>query len=220
MTRRQWIGLAAVLFGVVMFVGIITSGTTPDRDGSDAAQLYQAYWADEGNADAAGRGSMLLTYVTALLVLMSAGLSWLVRRLDDGPLPGLVLAAGAASAGAFAAGSALINGVGVAAAEGGYEADGSAALLVESIGYYVVTAAMMCAAVMVVAFSLSNRRARVVPQWTLVLSVLVGLAGLGGVFTAWIGFMVLPLWAVVMGVCLLATKESAPVDATQETASV
>lgn len=220
MSRRQWIGLAAVLFGVIMFVGIVSSGATPDRDGSDAAELYRAHWADESNSDAASRGSIMLTYATVLMVLMTAGLHWLLRRVDDGPLPVVVLATGVASAAGFGATGALINGVGNAAAEGGYEPDGGSALLVESIGYYTATASVMAAAAMAVAFSLSNRRARVVPQWTLVLSALLGLAAAGSIFTAWAGFMLLPLWAVVVGVCLLATKERATGDATPETASV
>lgn len=220
MSRRQWIGLAGVLFGIAMFAGITMSGTTPDSGGSGAAERYQEYWADSGHADRAAYGTMVLTYATALLVLLSSGLAWLVRRLDDGPLPMAVLAGGAASAAGFGAGAALLNGPGNAAAESGYEPDGGSALLVEAIGYYTTTAAVMAAAVMAVAFSLSNRRARVVPQWTMVLTALLALAGLGSIFTAWIGFMVLPLWAVVMGVCLLATKEPAPVDTTPQAAPV
>ena len=57
-------------------------------------------------------------------------------------------------------------------------------------------------------------------QWTIVLTVLLALAGLGSIFTAWLGFMVLPLWAVVIGVCLLATKEPAAVEPARETTSV
>lgn len=220
MTRRQWIGLAGVLFGVLMVLGVAMSGSTPDRDGSGAVELYQDYWAEQDNADAASRGSMVLTYASVLLALLAAGLHWLLRRRDDGPLPVVVLAAGAMSAAAFAAGGALVNGVGVAVAEGGYEADGAEALLVESVGYYILTTAVMAAAAMAVAFSLSNRRARVVPQWTLALSALLGLAALGSIFSAWVGFMLLPLWGVVVGVCLLATKESAAVDAAPQTASV
>lgn len=220
MSRRQWIGLAAVLFGVIMFVGIVSSGTTPDRDGSDAAELYETFWADDSNSDAASRGSILLTYATVLLLLTASGLHWLLRRVDDGPLPVVVLAGGVASAAGFGVAAALLNGAGLAAAEGGYEPDGGSALLVESIGYYTATAAVMAAAAMAVAFSLSNRRARVVPQWTLVLSALLGLAALGSIFSAWVGFMLLPLWGVVVGVCLLATKESAPVDSAPQPASV
>ena len=207
MSRRRWIGLAGLLFGVVMFVGIIISGTTPDRDGSDAVALYESFWRDTGHQDAASLGSVLLTYATVLLVALAAGLRWLLARVDTGPLPAVVLAAGTASAALLGAGAALINGAGLAAAEGGYEPAGGDALLVESIGYYTVTASIMCAAAMAVAVSLSNRSARTLPQWTAVLTVLVALAALGSIYTAWIAFMVLPLWSVVVGGCLLATAD-------------
>lgn len=216
MSRRQWIGLAALLFGVLMFVGIVVSGTTPDRDTADASAAYQRFWEDAGHQDRASLGTVLLTYAVPLLVAMAAGLRWLLGRRDDGPLPGLVLAAGAASAALLGVGAALINGAGIAGAEGGYPVDGSQALLAESLGYYTVTAAMMAAAAMVVAVSLSNRTAHVLPGWTAVLTVLLALAGLGSIFTAWIGFMLLPLWAAVVGLCLLATKEPAPAAATRE----
>jgi hypothetical protein len=62
---------------------------------------------------------------------------------------------------------------------------------------------------MAVAFTLANRRARLVPQWTTVLTGLLALVGVGSVFAAWIGFMLLPLWAVVMGACLLLTRAGA-----------
>lgn len=219
MSRRKWIGLAGVAFGVVMLVGIISSGTTPDRDGSDAAELYATYWQDSGHQDAASRGTVLLTYAVVLLVAFSSGLRHLLRRGDEGPLPDLVLAAGATSAALFGAGAALLNGAGNAAAEGGYSPEGGSALLVESIGYYTATAAVMTAAAMAVAASLSNRRSGVLPQWTIVLSGLLALAGLGSIWTAWLGFMLLPLWTVVTGICLLAVRERVGDAPRQETVS-
>lgn len=208
MSRRQWIGLAAVLFGITMFVGIVISGTTPDRDVADASGAYQSFWEDGGHQDRASIGTVLLTYAVPLLLAMAAGLRWLLGRRDEGPLPGLVLAAGAAAAALLGVGAALINGAGIAGAEGGYPVDGSQALLTESLGYYTVTASMMAAAAMVVAVSLSNRTAGVLPGWTIVLTGLLVLAGLGSIFTAWIGFMLLPLWSVVVGICLLVRKDS------------
>ncbi|HVE98897.1 MAG TPA: hypothetical protein VNA12_06935 [Mycobacteriales bacterium] len=207
MSRRRWVGAAAIAFGILMFVGIVISGSTPDRDASDAAQKYAEYWQDGAHQDNASRGALLLMYAFALQVCLAAGLRHLLRQTgDDGPLPTLVAAAGSASAALFAAGGMLINGVGLAGAEGGYTPDGDAAMLTESIGYYTVTAAMLLAGVMVLATSISNRRARVLPQWTIALSVLVGIAGAGTIFTAWLGFMLLPLWAVVVGIVLLVVR--------------
>jgi hypothetical protein len=31
---------------------------------------------------------------------------------------------------------------------------------------------------------------------------------LGSIFVAWVGFMLLPVWSVLMGVCLLVTRSA------------
>ena len=208
MTRRQWVGLAGVLFGAAMLAGILVAGTTPDT-GRGAVERYTEYWSESGNQDRAGISSIILTFAVVLLVAFAAGLRWLLRRGDDGPLPGLVLGAGAASAALFGAGSALVNGAGIAAGEStGYEVDGNDALLLEGVGYYVLATAVMCAAAMALAAAISNRSAGVLPGWTLFLSGLLALVALGSIFTAWINFMLLPLWAIVVGGVLLATKDA------------
>lgn len=209
MSRRQWIGLAGVLFGAVMLAGVFTSGTTPDSTGSGAVDRYAEYWTDEGNQDRAALGSIVLTYACVLLACFAAGLSHLLRRIDDGPLPGVVLNAGTASAALLGVGSALMNSPGVAAAENAYEPDGNAALHLEAVGYYTLTTAVMLAGAMAVAAALSNRRAHVLPGWTAVLAGLLALATVGSIFTAWIGFILLPVWAVVVGLCLLVMRQEA-----------
>ena len=209
MSRRQWAGLAGLLFGIAMIVGVAVSGTTPDNTGAGAIDRYTEYWADADNQDKAALGGIILTYACVLLVCFAAGLGHLLRRLDDGPLPTLVAAAGAASAALLGAGSALVNGAGLAAAESGHEPDGNTALLVESVGYYTLTTGIMLAAVMAVATSLSNRRTRVLPQWTAILSALLALATIGSIFTAWLGFMIFPAWAIVIGICLLVIRDRA-----------
>src|SRR5687768_18593912 len=118
MSRRQWTGLAGVLFGVVMLAGVFTSGTTPNSTGSGAAERYTEYWADSGHQDRAALGAILLTYACVLLAAFAGGLRFLLRRIDDGPLPTLVAATGAAAAALFGVGSALSNAPGIAAAEG------------------------------------------------------------------------------------------------------
>ena len=207
MSRRQWTGIAGLLFGATMLIGIFVSGTTPDSTGSGAIDRYTEFWAEGDNQDRAAWGSMILTYSIPLLVGFAAGLSRLLRRTDDGPLPSVVLAAGTAAAALLGVGGALMNGAGLAGAESGYQADGNEALLLESVGYYALTAAMMCAGAMALATGLSNRTVRMLPAWTVVLAALLGLVVLGSIFTAWIGFMLLPIWAIVVGVCLLATPD-------------
>jgi hypothetical protein len=206
MTRRQWTGLAALLTGVSMITGIFISGSTPDSSGAGAVERYAKYWAEGDNQDKASLGGVILTFATVLLVLTVAGLRNLLARAGDSGLSTVVATAGTAAAAMFGAGAALINGAGLAAAEADFAAEGTEALLVEGIGYYTLTASIMCAAAMAMAFSLANRTARVVPQWTMVFSALLALVALGSIYAAWLGFMLLPLWGVVIGIVLLVTR--------------
>lgn len=210
MTRRQWTGLAGVLFGVLMVAGVFISGATPNSTGSGAVDRYTEYWSDKGNQDKASYGSIVMTYACVLLVCFAAALSRLLRARDDGPLPSLVLGAGAGAGALIGIGGPLVNGAGLAAAETGYKADGNMALMLESVGYYALTAGIMLAAAMAVAAALSNRRAAVLPGWTLFLAGLLGLVALGSIFTAWIGFLLFPIWAIVVGAVLLATRDGEP----------
>jgi hypothetical protein len=207
MTRRQWTGLAGVLFGALMLAGILTSGTTPDSSGAGAVDRYTKHWSDSGQQDRAVIGSIVLLYAWVLLACFAAGLRQLLLALAESPLRSIVHGTGTAAAALFAVGGVMVNGAGVAAAESsGYQVDGNDALLLESVGYYVLTAGMMMGATMAVAFSVANRGARLVPAWTVVLTGLMAVVGLGAIFLAWAGFMLLPAWAVVMGLCLLLTR--------------
>ena len=205
MTRRQWTGLAGVLFAAAFLAAMFTSGTTPDSDGSGAIDRYAEYWRDSDNQDRAFYGVLIMTYGSVLLVWFAAGLRALLRGVDSGSA-GLVRSAGAASGALFGVGVVMVNGPGVAGADSGIEVDGGTAILLEEMGYPVMALGVMMAGAMAVAFSVANRRAGVVPQWTAVVTGLLALAALGSVFTAWIGFMVLPLWCAVVGVVLLATR--------------
>lgn len=207
MTRRQWVGLSGVLFGGLMLAGVLISGTTPDTGGSGAIDRYTKHWSDEGNQDRAIAGSIMLTYAVVVLACFVAGLRRMLPRDGDSPLRTVVLTTGAASVALFGIGSALVNAPGIAAGEAsGYKVEGNTAILLEAVGYYTLATAVMSAAAMAVAFGLANRTARVVPQWTLVLTGLLALAGLGSIFTAWLGFMLLPIWSLVIGLCLLLTR--------------
>jgi hypothetical protein len=206
MTRRQWTGAVAVLFGVLMLIGLLLSGTTPDN-GKGAIERYTKFWSDADHQDRAKLGAILLTYAWVLLAVLAALLRHLLRGLDDGPHRVVILSTGTAAAALFGVGSTLVNGAGIAASSAkGYEVDGNDAIFLESVGYYVLTTGMMMAAAMVVAFALANRRVGLVPQWTVVLSGLMALVGLASIVTAWLGFMLFPVWAIVVGGCLLATR--------------
>lgn len=206
MTRRQWTGLFGIAFVVAYLASLFTSGTTPDSDGAGAAERYADFWNDNGNADRGFYGAMLVTYAAAALVCFATGLRTLLRGVDSAGAR-VVRTAGTASAALFIVGVALVNSSGIARADSsGFEADGRTAILLEEVGYVVMTGAVMMAAVMAVGFALGNRVRPLVPAWTAVFAGLLALAGIGSVFTAWIGFMALPLWAAITSILLLVTR--------------
>lgn len=213
MSRRQWTGLAGLLFGATMITGIFVAGSTPDTDRKNPADLFAAYWNNSSHQDHAAISAVVLSFTAVLLISFAIGMAGLLRQRDDGPLPTLVAAGGATAAALLAAGSAVLNGVGVAAMDSHYQPDGNTAILFENTGYLIAAVGMMSAAAMAVAWSLSNRRARLIPQWTLVATVLVAIAGLGSFFTAWFLFMLMPAWSAIVGICLLTLRDSEPASA-------
>lgn len=198
-----------------MFVGVMLSGTTPDNGGSGAVDRYTKYWSDSGHQDHAVIGSVVMLFAWILLVCFAAGLRQLLGVLTDSPLRSIVQSTGTAAAALFAVGGVLVNSQGVAAGQAsGFHVDGNDALLLESVGYYILTAGVMMAATMAVAFTVANRAGRVVPSWVVFLTALLALVGAGNVLTAWVGFMLLPLWAVVVGGLLVATRGAVEEPAT------
>ena len=212
MTRRQWTGLAGLVFGAGMLGAIALFGSTPDSDQADAVAKYTEFWADDDYQQRASTGQVIFTYLTVLLLCFAAGLRKVVGA-DNSAAKSVILAAGTSAAVLLTVGSTLISGVGLAGAESsGYKVDGNHALLLESVGYYILVAGTMSAAAMAVAVSLENRRTRVLPAWTIVLTGLLALGQLGSIYTAWSGFFLLPAWSIVIGICLLVTKGASGPD--------
>lgn len=212
MTRKQWTGLAGLVFGAVMLVAVLYIGSTPDSDGAGAVAKYTEYWTDDDNQQRAAIAQLLFTYLTVVLLCFAAGLRKVVGA-DNSAMKSVILAAGTAAAALLMVGGTLTSGVGLAGDQtSGYQVDGNHALLLESVGYFILVAATMSAAAMAVAVSLENRRTRVLPAWTIGLTGLFALGQLGSIYTAWSGFMLLPIWSIVIGICLLATKGAAAPD--------
>jgi hypothetical protein len=208
MTRNRWTGLAGLLFGAVLFGSIFTAGTTPDSDGAGAAERYANYWSSDAHRTRALIAAMMFSYVFVLGIAFAAGLRDRLRSVDSGPLPSLVLAAGTAANVLLMAGAMLGMVIGITAKESsGFKVDGSTALLFDSAGYGMLAAGIMAAAVMTVVTGIVTLRTRVLPTWTAWLGFLVGLAALGNYFTAWIDFILLPLWSAVVGLVLLLRSD-------------
>ena len=211
MTRTRWTGLAGLLFGALFFATVMFAGSTPDSDSADAVQKYADYWKDDSHQSHALIAAMLLSYAFLVLVLFSAGLRDRLRAVDAGPLPSFVLAAGTASATLLLAGGAIGLAVGVTADESkAFEVDGKTAMLADSTSYGLMAPGLMAGAAMAVVVGIVTLRTKALPAWTAWLGFLLGLTALGSYFSAWAGFIGLPLWAAVVGIVLLLQRDAAP----------
>ena len=215
MSRSRWTGLAGILFGALFLFAGIFSGTTPDTDGAEAAQKYADHFNDTSTQNHNTVSAFVLTYAFLLLVCFAAGLRQRLRAVDAGPLPALALGLGVAAAAALLVGGETSFAVGTAADQAeSFKVDGNLAMLLDGLGYQVLAAGLMAGAAMAVVVGILTLRTRVLPVWTAWLGFLLGLTAVGSYFTAWTGFIGLPLWSVVVGLALVMAKDEPATVAT------
>jgi hypothetical protein len=211
MTRTRWTGLAGLLFGAMFFFAGFFAGTTPDTDGSNAVQKYADHFNDSSNQSHNTISAFVLTYAFVLLVCFAAGLRHRLRAVDSGPLPGLVLGLGAAAATALLIGGETSFAMGTTADQASsFKVDGNLAMLLDNLGYQILAPGIMAAAAMAVVVGILTLRTRALPVWTAWLGFLLGLCAVGSYFSAWTGFIGLPLWSVAVGVVLLLQPDPVP----------
>jgi hypothetical protein len=211
MTRNRWTGLAGILFGALFFFAGVFSGTTPDSDSADAVRKYADHFNDSSNQSHNTISAFVLSYAVVLLVCFAAGLRQRLRAVDTGPLPALVLGLGATAAAALLVGGETSFAMGVTADQASsFKVDGNLAMLLDGLGYQVLAPGLMAAAAMAVAVGVLTLRTRALPRWTAWLGFLLGLTAVGSYFSAWAGFIGLPLWAAVVGIVLLLQRDAAP----------
>jgi hypothetical protein len=208
MTRNRWTGLAGILYAIGFFSMTFIVPSTPDTGNSDAVQKYADFWSKSSHQSRATVGAMVLTYLFLLLVAFAAGLRDRLRAVDAGPLPSLVLAAGAVAATLILVGGEASFAVGLTGDQAKtFTVDGKTAMIFDNLGYQLLAPGLMAAAVMAVATGIVTLRTRVLPVWTAWLGFLLGLACVGSFFSAWTAFIGLPLWTAVISVVLLLRAE-------------
>ncbi|MDT7549654.1 MAG: hypothetical protein QOE84_2048 [Actinomycetota bacterium] len=211
MTRNRWTGLAGLLFGLAFLSISIFGPSTPDSSGTDAATKFASYWNDNGHQNKARIGILLVSYAVVLLLAFSAGLRDRLRTVDTGPLPSFCLAAGTAAASLLAASAASSFCVGLTAADNSsFKVDGSLAIALDQAGYALFATGLMAAGAMAVSTGIVTLRTRVLPVWTAWVGFLLGLGVVGSLFTAWTGFILLPIWSICVGVVLLLRPVDVP----------
>jgi hypothetical protein len=214
MTRNRWTGLAGFLFAILFLSINIFGPSTPDSSGSNAVAKYASYWSNNDHQTKARIGVLLVTYAVLLLVAFSAGLRDRLRAVDNGPLPSYVLAAGTAAAALMGVAGSVGFAVGLGAADtASLKVDGGLALVLDEASYALLATGLMLAASMAVATGIITLRTRVLPAWTAWLGFLLGLAVAGSLFTAWLAFLGLPLWTLVVSIVLLTQPVDEPAPA-------
>jgi hypothetical protein len=215
MSRSRWTGLAGILFGALFFFAGVFSGTTPDTDGSEAVQKYADHFNDTSTQSHNTISAFVLSYAFLLLVCFALGLRQRLRAVDGGPLPGLVAGLGATAAALLLVGGQLSFAMGLTADQAeSFKVDGNLAMLLDGLGYQILAPGLMAAAAMAVVVGILTLRTRALPVWTAWLGFLLGLTAVGSYFSAWVGFIGLPLWSVAVGLVLVLANDEAPPVAT------
>lgn len=211
MTRSRWTGLAGLLFGILFACIDMFGPSTPDTSDPHAVTQFASYWSDHDHQIKSRIGTLLLTYACILFIAFSAGLRDRLRTVDPGPLPSYVLAAGTAVGVLLAAGGTAAFAIGLAGADiSSFKVDGALAVVLDDIGYVLLTTGMMAAGSMAVVTGIVSRRTKVLPGWTAWIGFLLGLTAAGSIFTAWLGFFGLSVWVVAVSIAMLMRGDVAP----------
>ena len=207
MTRTRLTGAAGIVFGIGFFLLGMFGLNTPDNGGKGAAARFAAFWQSSHHQTQAMWTAFAVSYLIVLLLLFFAGLRALLRAVDAGPLPGLVAVLGPAAAVLLLGGIMLLVAFGVTADQSsGFTPDGNTALVFDEVSYAFAAVGLMAAGAAAVCTALVTLRTRVLPVWTAWVGFLVGIPALGSFLSAWVDFLLFPLWAVVVGVALLMTR--------------
>jgi hypothetical protein len=197
MKADRSIGLAALAFSVLTFVGLIVAN--PPGGSFSAKDL----------SDYAAKGHRPAVYVALNLLLVAAGsLLYLVTRLSarvaaEGSsriFSPLGFTAGAA----WAIGASLLGIVPVGLANGGHlPADNAVVYLLTQLGFIVLFAADgITLGAALLAFAIGGRA--LIPGWLRWVTVVAGVLGLAS--PAFFPFFALLLWGIVFGVWALASR--------------
>jgi magnesium-transporting ATPase (P-type) len=196
---ERWAGLAGVTFVVLYVVGFAVGGEPPDTD----AELIARY-GDSGERAKEFTAFFLIAAAALAFVLFVSGLRSLLAR-TEGPqrtLGTLTYAGGVICAALVLVGNAVSRATAAAADDELFTLDPDTQRIFESGGFLLFVSAAFAAILMVVAVSIGALRYRFLPQWLgwagIVVAVLLPSA------FAFVGFLILLAWVLVVGVTLAA----------------
>jgi hypothetical protein len=196
---ERWAGVAGIAFVVLYVVGFAVGGEPPDAD----AELIARY-ADSGERAKEFAAFFLIGAAALAFVLFVSGLRSLLARSEAEPrtLTTIAWAGGVACAALVLAGNAVSRATASAADDEGFRLDPNTHDIVESAGFLLFVSAAFAAILLVFAASLGALRYGILPGWLGWAGIVVA-ALLPSAF-AFVGFLILLVWVLAVGVTLAA----------------
>ncbi|MEX0783539.1 MAG: hypothetical protein WD557_12890 [Dehalococcoidia bacterium] len=206
MTDSRWAGLAAIVFAVLLVVGMVLPGDAPTSDEADSE--YVDYYEDSGNQ----RLLIASVYVITLSSLALVAFATLQFR-SGSALASLARAMAVVAATAFAIGSVALATVGAEILINDAEVDPGVARFLPSMGFgTMLIVGGLAASAMIAAISADWLRSGAMPRWLCWLGFACAVVLLAGVI--FLPMIALVLWAVVTGIVLLRPTSATAVPAT------
>jgi hypothetical protein len=215
MTRISWERLAALagFAFVVFYVGAFTLGIEVGESDRDILEHY----GDSSNRAKEVVAFFLIAGAALAFVVFASALRSLIARAEQetAMLAALAWAGGTACAVLILAGNAVSRATAFATMSDDFQLDPNTRRLVEDVGFLLFVSGAYAAILLVAAVSLAALRHGVLPRW-------VGWAGLPAaalltLAIAFVGFLVLALWVLVVSAALALRRSSARATRTRAT---
>jgi hypothetical protein len=201
----RWVPLTGVVFAVLLFVGAMVSGNTPDSDASP--QKVVAFF--ESHRGSQHASLFLIAYSVVFGLFFAAALrSFLRSRSTEAGLIGL----GVSGMTVLAVGGATLAGINFAATDVPGKISPSAEQALNVLQNDVFFGLLVGAGVFLIGNGLAIVRSVSLPRWLGWAAVLFGVVSVTPI--GWITLVfALPIWSLIVSV-LMVVRQSAPAPAT------
>jgi hypothetical protein len=206
---QRWAPLTGPVFLMLMIIGFVISGSSPDPDASNAK--IASYLGDDGNFGKNAAGFLILLAAVLVLITFYATLRDRVVHAEGGTgrLGALAYGAGIANAVLLVlAIMVFIAPVLAAHDNGNHPIDPGIYRVTQVLGYMVWVASSVLGALVAWAVSAVVLRTRMLPRWFGWLGVVVGVVALFSLF--FFPIFLFWIWIAVAGVLLLRQPATAP----------
>jgi len=200
---ERWAGLAGLAF-VAFYVGAFALGI----EVGDKDQEILTYYGSSSHRTKEIVAFFFISGAALSLVILVTALRSLIVKREERPwsLSALAWAGGVMAGTLVLAGNAVSRAPAFASMDDNFTLDPNQARLLNDLGFMLFASATLAAILLVVAVSLATLRYSVLPRWVgwfgFPIAVLLTLG------IAFVGFLFLALWVVVVAIALLARRSS------------